>query len=462
MEKLVLKTIKKYGLILPGQILVAAVSGGPDSVAMLHLIRKLTVSWGVKIHVAHLNHMFRGAQSEEEACFVAGMAQEMGLDCTVESFDVPSYISRTGLSPEEGARNIRYSFLQRIAQACKADAVMTAHHANDQAETVLLHLIRGAGPEGLAAISPREGNLIRPLLETGREEILHYCREKRLAYRMDPSNEEDVYQRNKVRLDLIPRLKKLNPQIINALTRTANICRSENQLVQEITEEAMGQVELVRQERGATLDLNRLDQFHLAIRRRLIRKIVDDFTHAPGSLSFDHTEDILNLRPGKEICLPGRLYARKEKGRLIFSRCPNFPQEDFDFFTPVPLRVPGITRIPQLNISLETEVIPWPEPHYVKNKNSAAFHLNVLDGQLFVRGRLPGDRFQPKGLSGTKKLKDFFIDEKIPHEQRKAVPLVISGDKIIWVVGYRTGEQTEATPLNEKALWIKVKKLSRA
>ncbi|MGI6684347.1 MAG: tRNA lysidine(34) synthetase TilS, partial [Bacillota bacterium] len=149
------------------------------------------------IHVAHFNHMFRGAEAEEEALFVENIAFAMGLECTVETHDVPRYLKETGLSPEEGARYLRYDFLNRVAKSINADVISTAHHANDQAETVLLHLLRGAGPEGLAAISPREGMLIRPMLGITKEEILAYCQKNNLEYRWDSSNNESIYTRNR-------------------------------------------------------------------------------------------------------------------------------------------------------------------------------------------------------------------------------------------------------------------------
>lgn len=459
MKKKILETIKEYSLISPGNTLIAAVSGGPDSMAMLHVIRQLTWDWGVRIHVAHFNHMFRGKEAEEEASFVAITAQHMGLDCTVEAYDVPLYLKETGLSPEEGARSLRYDFLQRVADKLNGDFIMTAHHANDQAETVLLHLLRGTGPEGLAAISPREGNLIRPLLGITKEEIIAYCRENSLAYRLDPSNNEGIYTRNKVRLSLIPYLKQFNPQIVHSLAKTADICRGENDLLNKATRSAMDKLTIFSDEQQVTVNHKEMKTFHPAIQRRLIRQVLDDFTGTQGYLSFDHTEEILRLKSGKEVCLPGPIYARRERVNLVFSKTKR-PDKQFNSIAPVCLQVPGITCVPELNIKVIVEIVDWPDARFSKERNAQVFNLRILEQAIGVRNRCPGDRFRPKGMKGSKKLKDFLIDEKISVEEREEIPLIFSGDEIIWVVGYRTGEETGVSPEDQKAVMIIVKSYS--
>jgi tRNA(Ile)-lysidine synthase len=444
-------------LVLPGDVLIAAVSGGPDSMAMLHVLREILKEWGIKIHVAHFNHMFRGAESEEEASFVAKRAAQMGLDCTVETCDVPLYLKETGLSPEEGARTLRYDFLRRVAKSLNANAICTAHHANDQAETVLLHLLRGAGPEGLAAISPREGNLVRPMLEVSKEEILAYCAENNLEYCWDSSNNESIYTRNRIRLHLIPYLKQFNPRIVETLVRTADICRQENDLLQELARAAKDQIDIEAGSQQVRMNYAKIKLFHPALQRRLVRLVADEFTGRQGYLSFDHTEEVLRLKPGKVISLPGPLYAGQIGRKLVFSK-KKLSFQMFRFVDPVPLSVPGITYLPALSLEIEVKITQWPDPSYVKDRYSCAFKTNVLGQPLFVRNRARGDRFQPKGMPGEKKLKDFFIDEKILSTERDRIPIILSGDKIIWVVGYRTVEGTEVSSHDKQAVVISVKK----
>lgn len=460
MKNKILETIRKYHLISPGDILVAAVSGGPDSMAMLHVIGQLTRDWGVKIHVAHFNHMFRGKEAEEEAHFVSLSAREMGLDCTVETVDVPAYLEKNNLSPEEGARNLRYDFLRRVAFTQKADFIMTAHHANDQAETVLLHLLRGAGPEGLAAISPREGNLIRPMLAVTKEEIINYCRENNLAYRLDPTNNQDIYTRNQIRLNLIPALRQFNPRIVSALAKTADICREDHDLLKEITQEALKKINVSFQDQKVMLDKQEFASFHPALKRRVIRQIIDDFTGFQGYLSFAHTDEILALKPGKELCLPGPIYAKNAQGQLIFSKVKE-SRERIKNVAPLRLNVPGNTYVPELNIKVDIEIVDSADlaaAPLSKGKYVQYFNQKILGGELWVRNRLPGDRFRPKGMRGTKKLKDFMIDEKIPLRERREIPLILAGNEIIWLVGYRTGEAAKISVQDEKIVIIKVER----
>jgi tRNA(Ile)-lysidine synthase len=421
MKKKMIHAIKKYRLISPGNTLIAAVSGGPDSIAMLHALLELLRDWGVEIHVAHFNHMFRGAESDEEASFVAKKACEMGLKCTVETCDVPLYLKKTGVSPEEGARTLRYDFLQRVAQNLRADAIVTAHHANDQAETLLLHLLRGAGPEGLASISPREGNLIRPMLGVTKAEIMTYCRENNLEYRWDSSNNESIYTRNQVRLHLIPFLEQYNPRIVEALVRTADICRWENEFLHDFTRAVKEQLNIVTDRDQVSMDYSKVKAFHPALQRRLIRQAADDFTGKQGYLSFDHTEEILGLKPGKRISLPGPIYVRLEGGKLIFSRKKASCQKQKSV-DPVPLNVPGITYVPELDIQVSVRTTDWPDPCFPKEKYTRAFKMKVLKHTLFIRNRYPGDRFRPKGMKGRKKLKIFLLTRKYRLKTGRGYP----------------------------------------
>lgn len=459
MKKKVLATIKEYNLISPGNTLIAAVSGGPDSMAMLYVIRQLTWDWGVKIHIAHFNHMLRGKEADEEAAFVARTAQQMGLDYTVEACNVPLYLKETRLSPEEGARSLRYNFLHRVAEKFKGDCIMTAHHANDQAETVLLHLLRGAGPEGLAAISPQEGNLIRPMLGVTKEEIIVYCQEHNLEYRLDPSNNKEIYTRNKVRLSLIPYLKQFNPQIVHSLVKTADICRGENDFLNKITRSAINKITIVSDKQKVCMNYAVIKTFHPAVQRRLIRQVLDDFTGIQGYLGYDHTDEMLNLKCGKEKCLPGSIYAWREGTNLIFSKEKRLI-EQFKSILPVCLQVPGTTCIPELNVKVVVEIVDWPDSRFPSKKYVKAFNLRILDQPIIIRNRCPGDRFRPQGMKGRKKLKDFFIDEKVAAEERDSIPLILSGEEIIWVVGYRTGEETKVSSNDQKAVVIMVKSYS--
>ena len=424
--------------------MVAAVSGGPDSVAMLHVILELIKGWEVAIHVAHLNHMFRGAQSDEEADFVQQLAGSYGLLCTVEKHDVPAYIRQTGYSPEEAARNVRYRFLRSLAQDVGANGILTAHHADDQAETVLLHLIRGSGLEGVAAISPKEGDLCRPLLEITKEDILSYCRVNKLEYRIDQSNQETNYMRNKIRLRLVPELKGYNPRVVQALARTADICRAENEFLDGLTGEHLNDLGFGEEK---SIDFKKLSLLHPALQRRVVRRAYEVMIGKQEGLDFHHTEKVLNLSTGKELCLPGGIYVRRNYDRLI---------------EPAELKIPGQVKIPEIGVVVQAEIRNWPDERFIRKKNIAVFNTDILKESLLIRTRRRGDRFQPRGGKGTKKLKDYFIDEKIPRGERDRVLLLISGEQIVWVIGHRPSQQFLVKDNDKKAVVIQVKNMDRA
>ncbi|MEN3005806.1 tRNA lysidine(34) synthetase TilS [Dehalobacterium formicoaceticum] len=456
-KRKILTAIEKYHLIAPGNTLVLAVSGGPDSMALLHILGQIAVEWQLKLHAAHLNHMMRGTQGEEEAAFVAAKAQEMGFPCRVARVDVPRYLQETGLSPEEGARILRYQFLHRAAQETQADGIVTAHHGDDQAETVLLHLLRGTGPEGLAAMSPREGALIRPMLGIAKEEILAYCREQGIAYCLDPTNQEEIYTRNRIRLGLIPRLKQFNPRIIPSLVKTADILREENDLLQELTRSAGEKIKVLLGPGERGMDFDQMKSFHPAIQRRLIRQMMDDFAGSQGALTFDHTEALLSLAPGQELFLPGPIYAYREGSTLIFSpekrKAPAAP-----VLAPVELTAPGTTYLPRLARAVTVSLISWPETGLTPDRETQVFSSDILQETLTIRNRRGGDYFYPRGMRGKKKIKDFFIDEKIPQSQRATVPLLLAGDQIVWVAGYRRSRLFEAGRDDHKAVLVRLKK----
>lgn len=453
----VLKTITKYKLISPGKKMVAAVSGGPDSVAMLHVILELTKGWGVAVHVAHLNHMFRGAQSDEEADFVQQLAGSWGLPCALEKHDVPAYIRQTGYSPEEAARNVRYRFLRSLAQDIGANGILTAHHADDQAETVLLHLIRGSGLEGVAAISPKEEDLCRPLLEVTKEDILTYCRINKLEYRIDQSNQETDYMRNKIRLRLVPELKEYNPRVVQALARTADICRVENEFLDGLTGEYLKDLGF-GEKKG--IDFRKLSLLHPALQRRVVRRAFEAMIGKQEGLDYHHTERVLNLSTGKELCLPGGIYVRRNYDRLIFGLLPS--DSRMTEVEPTELKLPGQVKIPEIGVAVQAEIGKWPDERFIRKKYIAAFNTDILKEPLLIRTRRRGDRFQPRGGKGTKKLKDFFIDEKIPRGERDRVPLLVSGEQIVWVIGHRLSQQFLLKDNDKKAVVIQVKNMDRA
>jgi tRNA(Ile)-lysidine synthase len=346
--------------------------------------------------------------------------------------------------------------LRGLARDIGANGILTAHHADDQAETILLHLIRGTGLEGVAAISPKEGGLCRPLLEVTKDDIISYCGINQLEYRIDSSNKETNYLRNKIRLCLVPQLKEYNPRVVEALARTADICRADNEYLENLTCEYLKDLGFGKEK---SINFQKLKLLHPALQRRVVRRAFEEISGQQGGLSYHQTGKVLNLTTGKEISLPGRIYARRDYDRLIFS-----------FFSsgnrvteiePVKLKIPGQVQIPAIGLIVQAEIRNWPDERFIQTKHSAVFNIAILKNSLFIRTRRKGDRFQPKGLQGTKKLKDFFIDEKVPREERDRIPLLVSGEQIVWVVGQRLSRHFLVTKDDKRAVVIKVKNMDQ-
>jgi tRNA(Ile)-lysidine synthase len=451
-EARVLDFIQKERLVVPGGKLVVAVSGGADSVCLLYLLAGLQEQLDVRLHVAHLDHRLRGRQSRADARYVAGLARRLGLPATIASRDVQAYRREHRLSLEEAAREVRYAFLAEVAAAAGADRAAVGHTADDQVETVLMHLIRGSGLGGLRGLRPlgrRAGagrglTIVRPLLVLGREETAAYCRRHRLRPRTDTSNLSPGPFRNRIRLRLLPELRKYNPRIDAALLRTARLAAADLDFIEA---EVARQWRQVAQERDGlvVLDREKLADLPPALQRRLLREAMAAHPSREGlkDIEAGHIEELLEAlaKPsGKVIGLPGGLSFIVEHDRLLLadggaSSCP-FPPLKGE----TPLNIPGRTSLPgwDIHAGILTSVDGAVSS---SDRLTAFFDFASAGSQLTVRSRRPGDRFQPLGLGAAKKLTDFMIDARIPRAWRRSVPVVVSPVGIVWVVGWRIDER---------------------
>lgn len=450
--KRVAEQIKKHAMVAGGETVVAGVSGGPDSVALLHVLYRLRDQFNFRLVVAHLNHGFRGAEAEADAGFVADMAARLGLEAHIQTRNVPEYGARAGLSAQVAAREIRYSFLSEVALKTGAARVALGHHADDQAETILLHLLRGAGPGGLGGMLPvRENFYIRPLLTIRRRDIEAYCRYHNLPTRQDSSNLQAKYLRNRIRLELIPLLEeRYNPNLAEALNRLGVICREEDEYLDRQAEKLFFQARVGTGGGGVALERDKLLQIPAAVLRRVIRRAWSEICGSRDDLAFGHIDQIMEIiKSGggyRIINLPRGITCRTGYDVVEFALGGEKEEQEVPFYQHR-LKVPGITAIPEAGITMGARIVPAAEAGEpaALGADEVLLDYHRLSMPLVVRRRMPGDRFTPLGLGGSMKLKKFFIDHKVPRRLRDCLPLVVSGADIVWVAGLRPGDKWKVT-----------------
>jgi tRNA(Ile)-lysidine synthase len=465
LELRILSFIQEHCSIPSQSRLLVAVSGGPDSVCLLHSLIKLKKEMGIELHVAHLNHQLRGAESEADARYVSSLAQSLGVPVTIEKRDVKAYQAQKRISLEEAAREVRYNFLAQIAKAIGARQVAIGHTQDDHIETILMHLIRGSGTRGLQGLAPYVKwptagavTIVRPLLEVSRKETDSYCQEHNLTPRLDASNLSLSPLRNRIRLRLLPLLKSYNPQVAQALLRVAHLAADDTAFLEA---EASRLWHQIAQRQENTVILNKAGFFGLppALKRQVLRISLEKLIGNLKDIEARHIEEIMNAlsKPaGRSLNLPDGLNFTIEYDRYLIGK---------DSLTLSPL--PPLERELALTIPGKTLLPGWQIEATIKNRKEMAeeesdftahFDLDKTGDKLAVRGRKISDRFHPLGMSQAKKLGEFMIDAKIPHLWRKRVPIVSSPQQIIWVVGWRIDDRVKVTENTRRVLCLKFKR----
>lgn len=450
----VINTIEKYDLIQKGDKILVAVSGGPDSTFLLHVLYELKETYSIDLHVAHLNHGLR-EEADEDAKFVKEMAASLGLPCTVKREDVRAFANSEGLSIEDGARRIRYKFLENQRKKFKNDKIATGHTANDEVETLILRIARGTGLRGLLLIPPKIGNIIRPLIEIKREDIIKFLNERSISYRIDPSNYDIRYKRNLVRSKIVPILKEINLNFVDSIIKMRESLERDEKFINEQTEKVLNKLIKHKEDRKITLDLLKFSHYN-NLKRRIIRKSIELVKGDLTKITSKHIEYALMLaekgKTGSIIDLPD---INVEKGYKELSFVLKSPTIENVRNGEKQLIIPG--SIDAFDMRFETYIL--------KNKNELEyrddivyFDLDNIAPPIIVRSRRAGDTFSPFG-GGTKKLKDFFIDSKIPRQQRDKIPIVADKKDILWVVGYRRTNKAKIKETTKNILCIRAYKL---
>ena len=434
-EKLIERAISAHRLFEPGTHVLVAVSGGPDSVALLHALWNGRERWSLRLTVAHLNHRLRDRASDDDAAFVAQLCTSLGVPCVIETADIPAYCQQRHCSLETGAREVRYAFLDRVAQMCGASRIATGHTADDQAETVLMRLVRGSGAGGLSGIRPvREQRIIRPLLYVTRDQVIAYLAARRLSFRQDATNTQPDVLRNHIRLRLLPLLQEAyNPEIRSALCHLAEILRDESDYLEKAVSGAFSDT-VIRREVSLMVNVATWLQFPAAIQRRLVRRMVEAVGENPERLSYDLIERVRELisngRIGSYIKLSGAITVERRRDTATLNRGESRP------FC-VSVATPGETELPGTALRLVTSLVTPKEINQPEEPSCVYFDADQSGDALVVRSRRPGDRLAPVGMTGTKSLKALFCEWDIPRLERNLTPILVSDVGILWIAGHR-------------------------
>ncbi len=440
-------TIEKYGMFKAGDTVVVALSGGPDSVGLLHVLNSLRGIYRIKLHAAHLEHGIRGDESLEDMRFVEKLCQSVPIPLTTRREKVLEMAREGGFSVEATARKVRYRFLGEVLEETGGTKIATGHNADDQAETVLLNMLRGAAMAGLSGIRPAiENRIVRPLIDATREEIIAYLEDKQLPYRVDSSNVDDRYERNKIRQTLIPLIQEqFNPRIIESLARTASVF---SMIDEYFRAEVAGAMKTCCQTKdGRTVvDLGLFQDLPRAVKLFTFYFALRSHEGDEQVVSFDTVNALLNLavrsRSGSRIDIGSGIVALKERDKLVVGR----DIAMVDRYN-IRLNVPGQTLVEPAGYTFTVEILndrPGTGEIY-RSGEAAFFDLGALDLPLIARSWREGDRFVPFGLSGTKKVHDVFVDEKVPVSKRARIPIICDSEGIIWVAGVRRAEKARIT-----------------
>ncbi len=478
-------SIARHHMLDHGETVVVGVSGGPDSLCLLHVLTSLRAEYALHLHVGHLNHCLRGLESDADAAFVAQLAEQWGLDYTVEACDVPALARASKIAIEEAARQARYLFLARTAAKVGARRIAVGHNSDDQVETILMHLLRGSGLAGLRGMAPvsrlsdlrlvmqaatgkgHRLQLIRPLLGVQREEIEAYCRAHDLHPRFDRSNLDTTYYRNRLRHELLPFLESFNPNIREVLLRSAQVVSADHDYIRTHSNRAWSRIVITESGQAIAFNLVGWRKLPLALQRSTMREAIRRLRRSLRNINWVHIDDAVRavavgntgkratLPQGLEVVLDYDYFTVADQGYV--SPAPDLPSMSQIELT---LRPPDRVQLPGSNWSLAAHVVSRTE---VKDRNlhpTSAWHAyldyDVAGELLCLRPRRRGDRFWPLGLGDMPStVNRFMTNAKVPRACRDSIPLLVSKEHVLWIAGWRIDERAKVTERTRRVLVLK-------
>jgi tRNA(Ile)-lysidine synthase len=458
----ILSTIRRFSMLDPADKILVAVSGGPDSIALLHSLYSIRSSFGLKLHIFHLNHMIRGKNSAEDALFVQEQAQTLNVPLTSLSFDIPADVKGRNQSLQDAAREVRYRLLDQVCDELRFNKIATGHNADDQVETFLMRIIRGAGLSGLTGIPPVRDRIIRPLIEVSREEIEKYLVDSKVGYRLDESNLKMDYLRNRVRHQLIPLCSEENKGFRDNVLNTIALFSGDEDFLKGIADQSFQEVAYYENEGILVLEHTGFSKLDVAIQRRILRKALELIKGDLKEIEFKHIESVLSEMDENgsgETDLPGGIVILNEYGNIVVASKEEIDRQSRFENDEVEINIPGITPIPSLGVDMIAGLEDIQRVSVDRNKKGKKAYLDFrkVELPLQVRTRIPGDRFIPLGMSSEKKLQDYFVDNKIPKRKRNRIPIIESQGQIVWIGRMAIDDRVKVTKDTEKVLVLELK-----
>lgn len=465
MLKKIMSYIKDNKLINSGDRILVALSGGPDSICLLNILFELKKELNIEIGAAHINHLLRGEDAFKDEEYVIKICEEIGIPCFVTRVDINNYSKEHKLSSEMAGRQVRYDFFEEIIKKEGFNKIATAHNANDQAETILFRLMRGTGLEGLTGIKvSRDNKIIRPILCLSRHEVEAYVEKKCLKPRIDKTNFQKIYNRNKIRLDILPYMKEnFNEDIIQTLNRMSVLLKKDNEFLERLA--------LNSYKKYCIEDLDyfiikeEIFKEEEPIISRVLKHALVKYSKSNYDFEMKHINEVFSLNQkgsGKVIDLPNGIYAENIYGDIYIknkkNKCNTNKKEQKTLISKDEINK-QIVNFGQYII--EFSVIDYYQRNVVnldQDNCIQCFDFDKINDNILIRKRIDGDKIIPLGMEGTKKLKDIFIDMKIPKEEREHIPILCFDEKIAWIIGIKMSEEYKVTKESKKILRVVVKR----
>ncbi len=440
-------TIAQFHMFPEKAHIVVGLSGGADSVALLHVLCSLKEEFGWQITAVHIHHGLRGKEADGDAAFAEEFCAKLGVPCVVRKVDVKAEAKARKLGEEETGRLLRYAAFREMAG--EDGYIAVAHHRRDQAETMLMRLCRGTGLKGLTGMSPVREKICRPLLRCSRTEIEQYCRENGLMWREDATNQEETYTRNKLRLRVLPLLEEINPKAVEHMAETAELLSAEEDFLELQAAACYEKVKADAPKGEVRLKRKELQALHPAMRKRVLRKAMASFLRTDISQAqIEALEDLLQKETGKSRDFLEGVHAENRYDVLVLTMKKE-RAEGYRYLLPLGESV----FVSEIGL----RITAWAgEKDELLSEETKCFDFDKISGELFCRSRKTGDVISLK--IGRKKIKDLFIDEKIPRNERETFPLITVGEEVLWAVGLRVSEKYQPDENTEKYLYVKIEK----